>query len=186
MKIIETNLTDLLVIELDVFGDERGFFVERYNDKKFSDLGLPTEFHQDNHSRSAPDIIRGLHYQHTPAQGKLVGVIRGKILDVAVDIRPNSPTFGQHFSIELSGLNGKLLWVPAGFAHGFCSLRGEPADVMYKTTANYNPQGEGGIMWNDPDLAVEWPIDNPVISQRDQNQMSFAEYKKNPPNWDTK
>lgn len=177
MHIETLPLEGLKLITLQVHGDARGFFVERFNGERFAEAGLPTDFVQDNHSRSAPGILRGLHYQHQPAQGKLVGVIRGRIWDVAVDIRAASPTFGQHVAVELSDMNGKLLWMPAGFAHGFCVLGDEPADVVYKVTANYNPAGEGGIRYDDPQLAVPWPIESPQISARDTNQPSFAEYK---------
>lgn len=183
MKVEKTNLDGVLIVTLDMHGDERGFFVERFNEKTFKDHGLPTNFVQDNHSRSSPGVLRGLHCQHTPAQGKLVGVIRGKIWDVAVDIRPESPTLGQHFAIELSDMNGKLLWVPAGFAHGFCVLGNEITDVFYKTTALFTPGGESGIAWNDPDFAINWPIKDAVVSVRDQNLQSFKEYLKNPPKW---
>jgi dTDP-4-dehydrorhamnose 3,5-epimerase len=182
MKLVDTPLQDLKIVELDVFGDARGFFMERFSAKKFEALGLTTEFLQDNHSRSAPGILRGLHFQLTPPQGKLVGCISGAIWDVAVDIRPDSPTFKQHFGIELTGENGKLLWIPAGFAHGFCVLGDTtPADVYYKCTALYNPEGEHGIAWNDPDLAVNWPLkqiagDTPAVSERDNNLPSWQEY----------
>lgn len=184
MKFIRQKLEGLCVVELAVHGDKRGFFVERYNEKNFAEAGLPTTFVQDNHSRSAPGVLRGLHAQHTPPQGKLVGCVNGRIWDVAVDIRPDSPTFGQHFGIELSDTNGKLLWVPAGFAHGFCVLGDEPADVMYKVTGLYNPNGgEVGILWNDPDLAIKWPVSNPTISDRDSKLLAFSAYKKAPIHW---
>jgi dTDP-4-dehydrorhamnose 3,5-epimerase len=183
MKVEKNNIEGLLVVELDVYGDERGFFVERFQEQKFKDLGLPYNFVQDNHSRSAPGVLRGVHYQYEEPQGKLVGVLNGRIWDVAVDIRPESPTFGQHFGIELSDMNGKLLWVPPGFAHGFCVLGDKPADVLYKVTNLYNAAGEGGIMWNDPEFSIDWPVDNPTISERDKTQQSFAEYKKNTPIW---
>lgn len=183
MKIHKTPIDDLLVVELQVHGDERGFFVERFHKEKFAELNLPTEFPQDNHSRSEPGVLRGVHYQHSPAQGKLVGVIKGKIWDVAVDIRPESKTFGHYFGIELDDINGKLLWVPPGFAHGFCVTSDEITDVYYKTTAMYNPQGESGIAWNDPELNIDWPIKKPIISSRDTEQQSFMDYKNNPPNW---
>lgn len=170
-------------MELNVLGDERGFFIERFHEEKFAKLGLPTHFLQDNHSRSGPNILRGLHYQFDQPQGKLVGVIRGKIWDVAVDVRPNSPTFGQSFGIELSDSNGTLLWVPPGFAHGFCTLDEPLTDVYYKVTSLYNAQGEGGIAWNDPELYVKWPTTTPQLSERDKNQQSFAQYKQNPPLW---
>ncbi len=183
MKLIPTNIPDLSLVQLNMLGDERGFFVERFHVERFAELELPVEFLQDNHSRSAPNILRGLHYQHSPAQGKLVGVIRGRIWDVAVDIRPNSSTYGQHFGVELSDMNGLLLWIPAGFAHGFCVLGDVPTDVMYKVTAGYNAAGEGGIAYNDADLNIAWPLNNPVISVRDASLASFAHYKQNPIAW---
>jgi dTDP-4-dehydrorhamnose 3,5-epimerase len=185
MKVTPLAIADVLLIELSVFEDERGFFVARYHTEQFREYGLPTAFVQDNHSRSRPGVMRALHLQHTPAQGKLVGVIRGRIWDVAVDIRPDSPTFKQHVSIELSDLNGRLLWIPAGFLHGFCVLGDEPADVLYKVDAPYNSKGESGVIWNDPDLAVPWPIQPTVVSARDQAMPSFAEFCANPIDWGT-
>ena len=183
MKVTQLPLPGLKLISLDVQGDARGFFVERFQHERFEKAGLPTHFVQDNHSRSAPGILRGLHYQHDAPQGKLVGVIRGRVWDVAVDIRPDSATFGQHYGVELSGDNGLLLWIPAGFAHGFCTLGDEPVDMLYKVTAHYNQAGEGGISYNDPELAINWPIQNPTLSARDQGQESFADYKQHAPNW---
>ena len=180
MKITDCEIEGLKIIELAVHGDNRGFFVERFNKDKFAQAGLPVDFVQDNHSRSAPNILRGLHYQYAPAQGKLVGVTRGRVLDVAVDIRPKSPTFGKHIAVELSDENGKLFWIPAGFAHGFAVLGDEPADMLYKITANYNPAGEGGIRFDDKELAIDWQISNPTISARDEKQQSFAQYKNSP------
>lgn len=185
MKVTEQELKGLLLIELKVQGDERGFFVERFQLARFRKHGLLTDFVQDNHSRSAPGVLRGLHYQFNPGQGKLMGVTRGRILDVAVDIRPNSYTFGRNVAVELSDMNGRLLWLPPGFAHGFCVLGDEPADVLYKVDAYYNPAGEAGIFWADPDLAVEWPEGDHILSQRDQNLPSFADYRANPPRWAT-
>lgn len=182
MDIRDCAIAGIKIIQLTLLGDSRGFFTERFHAGKFAAAGLPTEFPQDNHSRSAPGILRGLHYQHTPAQGKLVGVTRGKIWDVAVDIRPKSPTFGKHFSIELD--HSVLLWVPAGFAHGFCVLGDEPVDVMYKVTGLYNAAGEGGIRYDDADLNIPWPIKNPMISGRDQALASWQDYRKNPPAWE--
>ena len=180
MKIIDCEIEGLKIIELAVHGDNRGFFVERFNQDKFLAAGLPINFVQDNHSRSASGIIRGLHYQYAPKQGKLVGVTRGRVLDVAVDIRSNSPTFGKHVAVELSGENGKLFWIPEGFAHGFAVLGEEPADMLYKITANYNPAGEGGIKFDDEELGINWQISNPTISARDEKQQSFQEYKNTP------
>ena len=177
-------LAGLLLVQLDVHGDHRGFFVERFHLARFREHGLPTEFLQDNHSRSAPGVLRGLHFQADPAQGKLVGVTRGRIWDVAVDIRPHSPTFGQSAALELSDLNGRLLWIPPGFAHGFCVLGDEPADVLYKVDAFYNPAGEGGIAWSDPELAIDWPLREPIVSARDRALPSFAHYRAHPVLWD--
>jgi dTDP-4-dehydrorhamnose 3,5-epimerase len=183
MKVIPSELKGLCVIELPVYHDSRGFFMERFHESKLAAHGLPTHFPQDNHSRSNPGVLRGLHCQHTPPQGKLVGVIHGSIWDVAVDIRPDSPTFGQSFGLELSDSNGKLLWIPAGFAHGFCVLGNKPADVLYKVSELYSPNAETGILWNDAELNVPWPIRNPIISERDSALPSFADYKLNPPLW---
>jgi dTDP-4-dehydrorhamnose 3,5-epimerase len=183
MNILDCPIAGLKTIQLQLHGDARGFFVERYHRHKLAALGFEVEFIQDNHSRSAPGILRGLHYQANPAQGKLVGVARGAVWDVAVDIRPGSPTFGHHHAVELTGENGVLFWIPAGFAHGFCVLGDEPADMLYKVSGAYNPAGEGGILYNDPDLAIAWPVRNPQISKRDEGLLSFAEYKKNPPAW---
>lgn len=184
MQIQECKLAGLKIIQLKVHGDSRGFFVERFNQDSFKAAGLPTQFVQDNHSRSAPGILRGLHYQHTPAQGKLVGVTNGCVLDIAVDIRPDSPTFGQYHAEELSDENGKLFWIPAGFAHGFCVLGDKPADMLYKVTGLYNPAGEGGIKYDDSALGIDWPVKTPTISARDQNLPSWKDYCANPPKWE--
>ena len=183
MKVTPLGLEGVLLVELTVHKDDRGFFVERFQIERFREQGLPTQFAQDNHSRSKPGVLRGLHYQHTPPQGKLVGVLRGRIYDVAVDIRSVSPTYGQHVSVELTDLNGKMLWIPAGFAHGFCVLGDESADVFYRADALYGPGGEGGIAWNDPELGVAWPLSDPVVSDRDRALQSFAEYRANPAPW---
>ncbi len=188
MKFTRLPIDGLVLVELKLFGDSRGFFTERFAASRFAEAGLPTNFVQDNHSRSAPGVLRGLHYQHTPPQGKLVGCIRGSIWDVAVDVRPDSATYGQSYGVELTDMNGKLLWMPPGFAHGFCVLGNEPADVLYKVTNPYAPAGEGGIKWDDQELKVPWPLEKlpsgvPTISQRDQNGMSFAAYKSNPVKW---
>ena len=167
----------LVLIELDVHGDERGFFVERFHQKKFLDLGLEVSFGQINHSRSAPGVLRGLHYQVNPLQAKVVSVTRGRVWDVAVDIRKNSPTYGQHFGVELTDMNGKMLMIPHGFAHGFCVLGEQPADFIYYTDHFYNPETEGGIMWNDSDLGVTWPIKDPQVSERDQKQEAWKSFK---------
>lgn len=190
MKLLPTPLEGLKLIQLDVFADARGFFVERFHEGKFAELGLPTHFVQDNHSRSAPGVLRGLHYQSSPAQGKLVGCARGAIWDVAVDIRPSSPTFGKHFGVEISGRSGLLLWIPGGFAHGFCVLGEEMADVIYKCDAMYSAASDAGLSWNDADLNIAWPLEKlvtpaglPLVSDKDAKQPSFAAYKANPPAW---
>lgn len=180
MKIENTTISDLRVVQLSIHRDPRGFFVERFNKKSFAELGLPIEFFQDNFSYSLPNVIRGLHYQTNPSQAKLVGCVRGKIWDVAVDIRVDSPTFGQHFGIELSGENGKLLWIPAGFAHGFCVLGDEPADVAYKVDNGYSKEGDGGIAFDDADLNIDWPVKAPIVSDKDKALQSFAQYKLKP------
>ncbi len=190
MKVEETVLQGVKLVSLDVYGDERGFFVERFNADRFKEHDLPANFLQINHSRSAPGVIRGLHFQPSPAQGKLVGVVHGAIWDVAVDVRPDSPTKGMSYGVELSAENGKLLWVPPGFAHGFAVIGEHPADVMYCVTATYNPKSEQGIHWNDKDLKVAWPFakmtfpeGEPVISERDNQQPSYASYMQNPAVW---
>ena len=180
MKIQDLELSGLKLIELDVHGDSRGFFVERFNAEKMKALGFELNIAQVNHSRSAPHVVRGLHFQHTPPQGKLVGCTHGRVFDVAVDVRANSQTFGKWYGVELSDLNGRLLWVPPGFAHGFSVLGEAPADVTYFVDAVYNQKGEFGIRFDDPEIAVDWQAGNPVVSQRDLNAPSFAEYRKNP------
>lgn len=174
------GLEDALLVQLKVFNDARGFFVERFNRRAFEEAGLPTNFVQDNHSRSIPGVVRGLHYQHSPPQGKLVGVAHGKIWDVIVDLRVKSPTFGKHYGVELSGENGRLLWIPGGFAHGFCVLGDEPADVFYKVTELYDGKKEGGINCFDGELGIHWPIANPNLSDRDRVLGSFRDYRERP------
>ncbi len=183
MELIDEPLPGLKVIQLAVHGDHRGFFVERYHQQKLADIGIDEAFVQDNHSRSAPGILRGLHYQYDPPQGKLVGVTRGCVWDVAVDIRPDSPTFGQYHGVELTGENGVLFWIPAGFAHGFCVLGDEPVDMLYKCSGLYRQAGEGGIRYDDPELAIDWPLRDATISSRDEGLASFAEYKAHTPDW---
>lgn len=175
MKITSLQIPDLKLIELKSFSDNRGFFVERFNANKFAELGLPTAYVQDNHSRSLPNVLRGLHYQ--AGQSKMVGVVRGKIWDVAVDIRPKSKTFGQSVSVVLDADAHHLFWIPDGFAHGFCVLGDEPADVIYKVTTSYDPQKEKGILWSDIILNIKWPIQNPILSARDLALPDFSAYK---------
>jgi dTDP-4-dehydrorhamnose 3,5-epimerase len=169
MNIFPTDIPDVLIIEPRVFQDDRGFFLESYNGKVFAEkLGISDTFVQDNHSRSTQHVLRGLHYQIEQAQGKLVRAIVGAILDVAVDIRKQSPTFGQWVSCTLSAENKRMLWVPPGFAHGFLVLS-EVAEVLYKTTDYYAPQHERCILWNDPDLAINWMLSSePILSPKDK------------------
>lgn len=168
-------IPEVILVEPQRFGDTRGFFMETYQYETFAANGIALRFVQDNHSRSAQGVLRGLHYQKDPvAQGKLLKAVVGEIFDVAVDIRRGSPTFGQWVGEILSAENGRLLYVPPGFAHGFCVLS-ETADLIYKTTDYYHPESEKGIIWNDPQIGVEWPIANPLLSTRDQTQPSLAE-----------
>lgn len=180
MKIKELEIKGIKLIETLIYRDDRGFFVERFNKKLFAEAGLPIDYFQDNHSFSLPNVVRGLHYQQNPAQAKLVGCISGAIWDVAVDIRANSPTFGKYFATELTADNGKLLFIPAGFAHGFCVIGNEPANVLYKVDNAFSKLGDGGIAFDDPDLAIKWPVKNPIISDKDKNLISFAKYCQNP------
>jgi dTDP-4-dehydrorhamnose 3,5-epimerase len=169
MQFIPTTLPDVILIEPQVFGDERGFFMETYQAKEFAEAGLPTSFVQDNHSRSRQGTLRGLHYQIHQAQGKLLRVILGEVFDVAVDIRRASPTFGQWVGTILSAHNKRQLWVPPGFAHGFY-VTSEWADLLYKTTDFYAPEWERAILWDDPDLGIAWPLNEgqtPILSARD-------------------
>lgn len=174
MQIIPTEIPEVLTIEPRIFGDDRGFFFESFNEKTFIDkTGVTARFVQDNHSRSAKNVLRGLHYQIDQVQGKLVRVVAGAIFDVAVDIRKSSSTFGQWVSCELSAANKRQLWVPGGFAHGFLALE-EGTEVLYKTTDYYAPAYERSILWNDADLAITWPLsEQPIISTKDQAGQPF-------------
>ncbi|MCW5640834.1 MAG: dTDP-4-dehydrorhamnose 3,5-epimerase [Rhodoferax sp.] len=177
MKITPCVIPDVLLLEPRVFGDERGFFLESFNQRQFQTAtGLDQHFVQDNHSRSARNVLRGLHYQSEQPQGKLVRVVSGEIFDVAVDIRPGSPTFGRWTGEVLSAANKRQLWIPPGLAHGFLVLS-ESADFLYKTTDYYAPDHERCIAWNDPALGIEWPLDgrSPILSTRDQAGMSLAD-----------
>ena len=177
MHVIETPIPGVLIIEPTVFGDARGFFFESFNQRAFDQAtGTKHTFVQDNHSRSAKGVLRGLHYQTQQAQGKLVRVARGAVFDVAVDIRQGSPTFGQWFGLELSEDNQRQLWVPPGLAHGFV-VTSEYAHFHYKCTEYYCPQDEGAIRWNDPDLGVVWPVECPVLSQKDAVAPSWREFQ---------
>lgn len=176
MNVTPTQLPDVLIIEPKVFGDERGFFYESFNAKAFNEsTGLETQFVQDNHSRSQKGVLRGLHYQVQNTQGKLVRVIAGEVLDVAVDIRRSSPHFGQWVAVRLSAENHRQLWVPEGFAHGFVVLS-DSAEFLYKTTDYYTPSAERCIRWDDPTLAIDWQLDgSPQLSAKDQAGKTLAE-----------
>jgi dTDP-4-dehydrorhamnose 3,5-epimerase len=173
--VTQSELPDVLLIEPKVFGDARGFFFESWNAKAFGGAGIPAAFVQDNHSRSARGVLRGLHYQIRQPQGKLVRVIAGEVYDVAVDLRRTSPTFGRWIGARLSAENKRIVWVPAGFGHGFLVLS-ESADLLYKTTDYYAPEHERTIAWNDPDLAIPWPLkDMPTLSTKDAAGTSLRE-----------
>jgi len=169
MKVVETSIPDVLIIEPKVFGDERGFFYESFNAAAFeAATGLKRQFVQDNHSKSQRGVLRGLHYQIQQPQGKLVRVVAGEVFDVAVDLRKSSPSFGRWFGTHLSAQNQRQLWVPEGFAHGFVVLS-ESAEFLYKTTDYYAPEHERSLLWNDPALGIQWPIDEaPQLSAKDQ------------------
>lgn len=168
MKVMATKIPEVLILEPKVFGDERGFFMESFNARKFGEAtGLTVDFVQDNHSRSGKGVLRGLHYQIQQSQGKLVRVVSGAVFDVAVDIRSGSSTFGQWVGVELTAANHRQLWVPAGFAHGFLVLS-DTADFLYKTTDYYAPEFERCILWSDPEIAVDWPDRHPTLSKKDQ------------------
>ena len=176
MNVIETKIPDVKILEPKVFGDARGFFMESYNQKQFQHLtGVNANFVQDNHSRSTQGVLRGLHYQIKQAQGKLVRVVNGAVFDVAVDIRPSSPTFGYWVGVELTAENNRQFWVPAGLAHGFLVLS-EQADFLYKTTDYYAPEYERAIRWDDSDLAIEWPeVPEIKLSEKDKNAATFKQ-----------
>ena len=175
MKVVATAIPDVLIIEPKVFGDERGFFFESYNARQFTELtGIKAEFVQDNHSRSAKNVLRGLHYQILQPQGKLVRVVAGVVYDVAVDLRRNSPSFGKWEGVELSAENKRMLWVPPGFAHGFLVLS-DYAEFLYKTTDYWAPEHERCITWNDPSLNIAWPIqEEPQLSSKDRHGVAFS------------
>lgn len=167
MKVKRAEIQDILIIEPDRFMDQRGFFLETYHLKRYKEYGIEKKFVQDNHSRSQKGVLRGLHYQQPESQGKLIYVARGRIFDVAVDIRRGSSTFGKWMGIELSDENALQLYIPEGFAHGFCVLSDE-ADVIYKCTSLYRAEYQRGILWSDPDLDIKWPVSNPILSDKDR------------------
>jgi len=175
IKKIPTLLPEVFVLEPRVFGDERGFFLESYNERVFAGLGINERFVQDNHSSSVRNVLRGLHYQVKQAQGKLVRVVDGEILDVAVDLRRSSPNFGKWDAVHLSGENKRLLWIPAGFAHGF-SVKSKTAHVLYKATDYYAPEYERTLAWNDPDLRINWQLEGePIVSAKDQRGFTLRD-----------
>lgn len=175
MQVLQTSIPDVKLIEPQIFGDERGFFMESWNREVFGKHGLPTDFVQDNHSRSRQGILRGLHYQIRNPQGKLVRVVQGEVFDVAVDLRRNSATFGRWVGVVLSEENHRQLWVPPGFAHGFYVLSAQ-ADFLYKCTAPYTPDAERTLRWDDPQVGVDWPLvegRSPLLSKKDQAGVAF-------------
>lgn len=182
MKLVDTDLPEVKIVEPAVFGDDRGFFMESWNAAAFARAGLDLNFVQDNHSRSARGVLRGLHYQRRQPQGKLVRVVRGAVFDVAVDIRRASPNFGKWVGVTLSEANKRMLWVPPGFAHGFLSLE-DGTEFLYKCTDFYAPYDEHSIIWSDPDIAIDWPlqgIDIPVLSTKDSKAVRLADASVRP------
>lgn len=182
MQIKTTPLAGLLLIEPALWRDARGAFVETYHQARYREAGITTPFVQDNFSWSQANVLRGLHYQLTRPQGKLVMVVEGRVFDVAVDIRKGSPTFRQWYGVELSADNGRQMYIPPGFAHGFCVLS-ERAGFLYKCTDYYTPSDERGIRWDDPGLAIEWPTKNPVVSPKDASYKTLAEMGGDLPRW---
>jgi dTDP-4-dehydrorhamnose 3,5-epimerase len=178
MKIRRTELPEVIIIEPESFEDRRGYFMETYRDKRYHDLGIKVLFVQDNISFSKKGVLRGLHYQYPQAQDKLVQAISGEIVDVAVDIRKGSPTYGRWISTVLSDRNHRQFFVPAGFAHGFCVLS-ESAHVLYKCSNYYSPKTEGGILWSDPDLAIQWPESEPLVSPKDASHALLKDIPSN-------
>ena len=168
MNVIETRIPEVLILEPKVFGDERGFFMETYNEARYREAGLPSNFVQDNLSLSARNVLRGLHFQNPDQQGKLVYVLQGEVFDVAVDIRAGSPTFGEWEGITLSAENKRQFWVPEGFAHGFV-VTSDTALFAYKCSAPYNAKADAGVRWNDPEIGIKWPVEEPTLSEKDKN-----------------
>lgn len=183
-KRVETGIKDLIVIEPTVFGDNRGFFMESYSKKDFSEIGMDVEFVQDNHSKSKKGVLRGLHFQTQHVQGKLVRVTAGAVLDVAVDLRKDSPTFGKHYLVELSADNKKMFYIPPGFAHGFLTLE-DNTEFQYKCTDYYAPEFDSGVLWNDSDIGIEWNFEKYglsaeaiLLSDKDKKQQTLQEFVK--------
>jgi len=178
MDVIETSLPGVLLIKPDVFNDTRGFFQETYSAERYQLLGIDARFVQDNHSRSSRGVLRGLHYQLNYPQGKLVSVARGEVFDVVVDIRLNSPTFARWYGVILNDKKHHQLYIPAGFAHGFVVLS-DKVDFVYKCTEYYHPEDEMGVLWNDVDIAVDWPLSNPLLSDKDNKNPTLEQLKEN-------
>lgn len=183
-KRVETGIKDLIVIEPTVFGDNRGFFMESYSKKDFSEIGMDVEFVQDNHSKSKKGVLRGLHFQTQHVQGKLVRVTAGSVLDVAVDLRKDSPTFGKHYLVELTADNKKMFYIPPGFAHGFLTLE-DNTEFQYKCTDYYAPEFDSGVLWNDSDIAIDWDFEKYglsaeaiLLSDKDKKQQTLQEFVK--------
>lgn len=181
-KRVETGIKDLIVIEPTVFGDNRGFFMESYSKKDFSEIGMDVEFVQDNHSKSKKGVLRGLHFQTQHVQGKLVRVTAGSVLDIAVDLRKDSPTFGKHYLVELSADNKKMFYIPSGFAHGFLTLE-DNTEFQYKCTDYYAPEFDSGVLWNDSDIGIEWNFEKYglsaeeiLLSDKDKKQQALKEF----------
>lgn len=175
MKVTKFEIDGPLLVEPKTIHDDRGFFTERYRVDVFAELGIENNFVQENYSLSAPGVLRGLHYQHNPPQGKLITCTTGRIFDVAVDIRRDSLSYGKWISVELDAKCPAWFWIPAGFAHGFCVLGDEPAGVLYKVDCGWNKDGEGGFLWNDSTLNICWPIESPRLSDKDRELPHFAE-----------
>jgi dTDP-4-dehydrorhamnose 3,5-epimerase len=175
MKIVPTSIPDVVLLEPKVFGDDRGFFFESWNRRTFAELGITSDFVQDNHSKSQKNVLRGLHYQIENAQGKLVRVTSGAVYDVAVDLRRSSPTFGRWVGFTLSASDRRMAWIPPGFAHGFC-VTSESAEFLYKTTDYYSPAHERTLLWNDPQLAIPWPLSGePLLAAKDKTGTPLAQ-----------
>ena len=178
MKVIKTKLESCLIIQPKIYGDERGYFCESYHAERYlKQAGIKESFVQDNRSRSTRNVLRGLHFQISKPQGKLVSVTSGEVFDVAVDLRKNSETFGQYESVILSGDNHLQFYIPPGFAHGFVVLS-ETADFQYKCTDYYDPNDESGLLWNDPSLNIEWPVLEPILSEKDKHQQSLMQFEE--------
>lgn len=179
INVVGQHLDGIVVIEHQVFEDDRGFFMEAFRADHFQDLGLPTQFQQDNHSRSSRGVLRGLHFQWDPQMGKLMRVTQGAAFLVAVDVRQGSPTLGQWFGTEVTADNHRQVWAPAGFARGFCVLS-DTAEIQYKCTGIYNNAAESGILWNDPEIGIKWPVTEPSLSDKDRDAQTLAQWLEKP------